>query len=295
MKGYLLDDLKKRIIKALREEEAGLSGVELAKKLGINRVTLSKYLNTLEMMGLIKRKSFGVSNVWYLDQSMEEAYDAKDILDIRKSYMEMLLSYKDGRSILLNAIHSHIDPINIILEVIVPSINTAYELYDRGSITASEVMIINNLALEALVLIKLNANKSSKSRASAILMNALLENDTIGSKVLEVILYIKGWSTYFLGSSSESDLLFDIDLMKFVNKILKEDELLLIVIYANELEHIQGIKEVIEGIRAKTTSNMHILAFAPGDNITFDSKDYHTDDLYKAVEWTEALYNKFRI
>ncbi len=294
MKGYLLDDVKKRIIEALKEEDTGLSGVELAKKTSINRVTLSKYLKMLETMGLIKRKSLGISNVWYLDQSMEDASNAKDILDVRKFYMDTLLNYKDGRSIILNAIYSNMDPINIIVEVIVPTINTAYELYNRGSITASEVMIINNLALEALVLIKISANKSNKSKASAIFMNAPLESNIIGSKVLEIIFYIKGWNTYFLGSpSSESDLLFDIDLMRFINKIWKEDELLLVSIYANEIEHIQGIKEVIEGIRSKT-GNLHILAFAPNDDIIFDDKDYHTDDLYKAIEWAEMLYRKFR-
>lgn len=294
MKGYLLEDVKKRIIESLKEEETGLSGVELAKKVNINRVTLTKYLKVLETMGLVKRKSLGISNVWYLDQSMEKASNAKDILDIRKFYMDMLLNYKDGKSVLLNAVHSNIEPINIIVEVIVPSINTAYELYNRGSITASEVMIINNLALESLILIKLNADRSNKSKASAIFMNAPLESNIIGSKVLEVIFYIKGWNTYFLGSpSSQSDLLFDIDLMRFINKIWKKDELLLVGIYADEVEHIQGIKEVIEDIRSKTGS-LHILAFAPSDDITFDSKDYHTDELYKAIEWAETLYNKFR-
>jgi methanogenic corrinoid protein MtbC1 len=295
MKGYSLDDVKKRIIEALKEEETGLSGVELAKKTSINRVTLSKYLKMLETMGLIKRKSLGISNVWYLDQSMEDASNVKDILDIRKFYMDTLLSYKDGKSIILNAIHSSIDPINIIIEVIVPSVNTAYELYNRGSITASEVMIINNLALESLVLIKMNVNKSNKSKASAIFMNAPLESNIIGSKVLEIIFYIKGWTTYFLGSPSlESDLLFDIDLMRFINKIWKEDELLLISIYANEVGHIQGIKEVIEDIRSKT-GKLHILAFTPSDSMTFDDKDYNTDDLNKAIEWAEMLYNKFRV
>ena len=295
MKGYALDNIKKRIIEALKEEETGLSGVELAKKIKVSRITLTKYLKMLETMGLVKRKSIGISNVWYLDQSMEDASNAKDILDIRKFYMDTLLHYRDGKSIILNAIYSNIDPISIIGEVIVPSINTAYELYNRGSITASEVMIINNLALESLVLIKHNAEKSNKSKATAVFMNAPLEGNIIGSKVLEVILNIKGWNTYFLGSpSSESDLLFDIDLMRFINKIWKEDELLLISIYANEIEHIQGIKEVIEGIRSKTGENIHILAFAPSDNIMLDSKDYHTDDLYKAIEWAEVLYNRFR-
>lgn len=294
MKGYLLEDVKRKIVNALKEEETGLTGVELAKKTGINRVTLSKYLKMLEAKGLIKSKNLGVSNVWYLDESMEEASNANDILDIRKIYMDSLLNFRDSKSILLNAMHSNIDPITLIVEVIVPSINTAYELYNRGNITGSEVMVINNLALESLVLLKLNANRSVKSRTSAIFLNAPLENDIVGSKILEVIFYLKGWNTYFIGLQPETDLLFDIDLMRFINKIWKDDELLLISIYANESEHIQGIKEVIEGIREKSQGRLHILAFTP-NNIELSDKDYNTDDLYKAIEWAEMLYNRFRI
>ena len=53
-KSYSLEEVKQRIVDILARSEAGLSGVELAEKTGINRVTITKYLNILESMGLVK-------------------------------------------------------------------------------------------------------------------------------------------------------------------------------------------------------------------------------------------------
>ena len=53
---YTLDEVKRKIIEALQENAIGLSGVELASAAGINRMTITKYLNILETMRLIKKK-----------------------------------------------------------------------------------------------------------------------------------------------------------------------------------------------------------------------------------------------
>ncbi len=292
MKGYILEDVKKKIVEALKNEEAGLSGIELAKRTGINRVTLIKYLKMLEVIGLVKHKSFGASNVWYLDKAIGDASNIRDILDLRKYYMDALLTFKDVKSMLVNVIHSKMDPINLIIEVIIPSINTVYELYNRGNITASEVMIMNNIALESITLIKFNATRNSIKQASSILISTSLDSNIVSSKILETILYIKGWNTYFIGSL-KPDPLFDIDLTRFLNKIWKEDEMLLICSHADKIESIQGIKEIVEGMRSKTHGMLYMLVygFSIEDSSIFD---YYTDDISKAIEWAEMNYKRFK-
>ena len=48
----------------------GMSGVELAKKTGINRMTITKYLNLLYSIGLIKKKKIGTVNIWFLESGL---------------------------------------------------------------------------------------------------------------------------------------------------------------------------------------------------------------------------------
>ena len=42
---YTLEEVKRRIINVLQSDNTGMSGIELARKTGINRMTITKYLD----------------------------------------------------------------------------------------------------------------------------------------------------------------------------------------------------------------------------------------------------------
>jgi len=288
MHSYTLDEVKRKIIISLKNER-GLSGVELAKRTGINRVTLSKYLKILESMGLIKSKSIGLSNLWYLDKSLEEVTHAKDILDMRNLYLESLINLKEPKALLLNALSSNIDVINIIEEIIIPSINTIYELSKRGNITNSEVMIINNIVLDMLAFLKSNA-KNTNTDLKAIIINPSLEKSIIGSKILDVILYNKGIKTYFLGQILESDPLFDIDLNRFVRKIWSGENALLLGIYTTKMEYIQVINSIIEDIRKRSNGIIYTIILNPNlENDEEKEYEFYTNNISKIIKFVNKL------
>jgi predicted transcriptional regulator len=54
--GYNFEEVKQKVFSALSENYAGLSGIELALKIKINRMTLTKYLNLMLAQGLIRKK-----------------------------------------------------------------------------------------------------------------------------------------------------------------------------------------------------------------------------------------------
>jgi len=58
---YTVEEVKRRIINVLQSDNTGLSGVELARKTGINRMTITKYLDLLHAIGLIKKKEIRLS------------------------------------------------------------------------------------------------------------------------------------------------------------------------------------------------------------------------------------------
>ncbi len=289
MHSYTLDEVKRKIILSLKNEETGLSGIELAKRTGINRVTLSKYLKILESMGLIKSKSIGLSNLWYLDKSLEEVIHAKDILDMRNLYLESLLNLQEPKALLLNSLSSNIDIINIIEEIIIPSINTIYELSKRGNITNAEVMIINNIVLDTLAFLKFNA-KNTNTDLKAIIMNPSLEESIIGSKILDVIFYNKGIKTHFLGQMLESDPLFDIDLNRFIRKIWNGENILLLGIYTTKMEHIQVINSIIEDIRKRSNGIIYTIIFNPNlENDEEKEYDFYTNNISKIIKFVNKL------
>ena len=54
--GYNFEEVKQKVFSALSENYAGLSGIELALRTKINRMTLTKYLNLMLAQGLIRKK-----------------------------------------------------------------------------------------------------------------------------------------------------------------------------------------------------------------------------------------------
>ncbi len=64
--GYNFEEVKQRVFSALFQNYAGLSGIELASKTRINRMTLTKYLNLMLTQGLIRKKKLEqlMSGIW---------------------------------------------------------------------------------------------------------------------------------------------------------------------------------------------------------------------------------------
>ena len=69
---YTLDEVKRKIVDVLQGASTGLSGIELADRTDINRMTITKYLDVLHAMGLVKKKKTGNVNVWFIETGIAD-------------------------------------------------------------------------------------------------------------------------------------------------------------------------------------------------------------------------------
>ncbi len=67
---YTFEQVKRKIFTILEYQATGMSGVELANKTGINRMTITKYLHLLYSIGLIRKKKIGTVNIWFLESGL---------------------------------------------------------------------------------------------------------------------------------------------------------------------------------------------------------------------------------
>ena len=44
VRGYLAEEIREKLILILKDSDSGLSGVEISKKINVNRITMIKYL-----------------------------------------------------------------------------------------------------------------------------------------------------------------------------------------------------------------------------------------------------------
>ena len=82
---YTLEEVKRKIIDVLQSNGTGLSGVELSSQTGINRITITKYLDVLHTIGLIKKKKVGSVNVWFLETGVTDFEFPINYLEVSKN------------------------------------------------------------------------------------------------------------------------------------------------------------------------------------------------------------------
>ena len=71
-RGYNDQEVKSNLITLLSTSKTGLSGVEISAQLGINRVTMTKFLNVFAAEGIIKQRNIGNLNLWLVEEGTEQ-------------------------------------------------------------------------------------------------------------------------------------------------------------------------------------------------------------------------------
>jgi hypothetical protein len=74
-------DNEKKIIDIVKKSPLGLTSSEIAKYLGINRVTLTKYLAVIKEKTLIDFKQFGMAKLWYVPVKLNKEVFFNEIID----------------------------------------------------------------------------------------------------------------------------------------------------------------------------------------------------------------------
>jgi predicted transcriptional regulator len=298
---YTLDEVKRKIINVLQINKTGLSGIELADKTGINRMTITKYLNVLSTIGLIKKKKLGSVNVWFLEAGAIDFEFPVNYLEVQQKFMNSIMLGDENqlRQIILNVINSDIEPIKILTQVILPTLNTLNDLYSRGRLGKTEQISLLNMILELVDLMKFNVQPvEMKSNAFAIIV-AGSEDRIYYAKIGAVSLQILGWNSLYIGNVEQHiDPFFDIDFQRYIMQVWNNKKgLMIICIYASEESSLRFLNAATKSIKAKLKGQVSIvLLVTPDLQLVSEAMDadYRAKDLQSLIEWTESEYKKLK-
>jgi predicted transcriptional regulator len=298
---YTLDEVKRKIINVLQINKTGLSGIELADKTGINRMTITKYLNVLSTIGLIKKKKLGSVNVWFLEAGSIDFEFPVNYLEVQQKFMNSIMLGDENqlRRIILNVINSDIEPIKILTQVILPTLNTLNDLYSRGRLGKTEQISLLNMILELVDLMKFNVQPvEMKSNAFAIIV-AGSEDRIYYAKIGAVSLQILGWNSLYIGNVEQHiDPFFDIDFQRYIMQVWNNKKgLMIICIYASEESSLRFLNAATKSIKAKLKGQVSIvLLVTPDLQLVSEAMDadYRAKDLQSLIEWTESEYKKLK-
>jgi hypothetical protein len=298
---YTLDEVKHKITSLLQGNSAGLSGVELAEKTGINRMTMAKYLNVLLTLGLVGRKKAGPVNIWYLNSGITDLEFPINYLEIQQNYMTATFQNDPEKShgVILSALNSTPDKIKVLSEVIIPTYNTLNELYDRGRLGETERTSILTTLADTIELIKFNSQVESTMQNAHVLFVAGSEDKIVLAKSGAVELKMLGWNSSYIGNVERLiDPFFDIDFQRYIIKSWNEKRgLMILCIFSSQESSLRFLSLAASSLKSKLKGELYTVIFTTSE-LAKRHEDIGADaafnNIQSLVEWCEKKYSTYR-
>jgi hypothetical protein len=275
----------------------GLSGVELAERTGINRMTVTKYLDVMNAMGLVKKKKIGPVNVWVLESGVGDIEFPLNYLQVQQRLIAAILAGEEdqARKIMLSTLNSNVDQVRVLTEVVIPATNTISELYSRGRLGKTDRTFLHSLMMELVDIAKFNVRPvEQKLNANAIFV-AGSDDRVLLAKCASVAFQVQGWNSTYVGNvEDEIDPFFDIDFQRYVSRVWASRRgFMLICIFSSgegSLRFLSSASKALKG-RLKGELRVAISATPELQQAAEEAYDYSAKDLLSLVEWAEREYN----
>jgi methanogenic corrinoid protein MtbC1 len=295
---YTLDEIRRKIIDVLQSAGGtGLSGVELADRIGINRMTVTKYLDVMHAMGLLKKKKIGNVNIWFAQIGVDDIEFPINYIQVQQKVISSILAGDEdhARRILLSVMNSSVDQVRVLTDVIMPAVNTIGELYSRGRLDKTERVFLLNLMMELIDLIKFNVRPAEQKAHAQVVCVAGSEDKTHMAKTASVALLACGWDSIYIGDvGKQIDPFFDIDFQRYLLRLWSSKHgLMLVCIFSSGEGSLRFLSSTAKQLRGKIKGELRIAVIATDEiqPVAQESSDYVAKDLLALVEWAEREFN----
>jgi hypothetical protein len=289
---YTLDEVKRKIVDVLQNAGTGLSGIELADKTGINRMTISKYLDVMNAMGLVKKKKVGTVNVWFLETGIADLEFPVNYTQVQQRLLELALAGEEeqARRLLVSVLNSSADSVKILTDVILPAANTGGELYSRGRLGKTERAHLLALVGEFIDVVKFNAHPAEPRMNAHVLCVAGTEDRAHVAKSAAVAFRILGWDSRYIGNVEQDiDPFFDIDFQRYLSRVWGNKRGLMVVcIFSSGEGPGKFLTSTARTMRGRLKGELRVAALASAE--TEEGPDYVAKDLQSMVDWCERQY-----
>jgi len=291
-RSYDVAELKFQLIKLLRDSKIGISGVEISERLGINRVTMTKYLNVFSAEGVIAEKTIGNVNLWFVHEGIEQFQFPDDYFRVQEKYLDYLTKYSDLAvyNLIRSCLNSDVNVTKLMTEVILPAIPQVQNYFDEGKIGKAEEQLLRTFISKSIQIINLGI-QNSKNEKNVVVISTDSQS-ILKAEAASAAYHSTDWNVFFLGDMSSSiDVLFDLELTKLLSKIWKKKQgLMIVVVFSETEEGLKFFSESFYSVKGKNDDNLHlILSGKIGRKIKLKS-DLQTEKLEDIIQWSQTKF-----
>ena len=291
-RGYRIDELKQKLIEVLQDSKMGMSGIEISEKLNVSRITMTKYLKVLAAEGFLRQKIIGNTNLWFLELGQETFIFPNDYFKVESHYLDYLIKGSESQvfSLIKNCIHSDASVYKLIIEVIIPAINSIQALYDEGKIGNSEVKFLGNVISKSLQIFNQITVESNLKKKIIVLSGD--PESTLLSEAASASFHSTEWTVFHLGDmSSAINVLFDLDFQKLVSKIWKQKSgILIVLVFSKTKERLNFFADSISTLKEKMGKQMSLVLCGKIEKKTKLDCDLQTEKFEDVINWSETVY-----
>jgi predicted transcriptional regulator len=291
-RGYNTEKIRDKLIDILSQSKTGLTGIEIAEKIQVNRVTMSKYLKVFAAEGLIKQKNAGSVNLWFIEAGVDQLNFPADFFLVKNKYMEYVMSgaSREAHNLIRTSLHSGANPSKLINDVIVPAIDAVGNAFENGKIGKSEKNFLNVIISSSISLISLSEEEVNPKKNVVIL--ATDYQSSLHAQAASAAFRTEKWKVSLLGDmSSAIDVMFDIDLQRFLNKAWQRREgIMIITIFSSEEGAIQFFSQAAEASKAKFGKNLHLALCTKLTKKAKITADFVSDNMEALLQWCQTVF-----
>ena len=291
-RGYDETEIKFRLIKLLHSSKSGISGVEISDKLGINRVTMSKYLNKFAAEGTITQKNIGNLNLWFVDEDIEQLNFPDDYFLVQEKFLSHVVDCNERPvyNLIKNCINSKAKMDKIITEIIIPTIPQIKKLFDDGKIGKSEEQLMTGIMLNSIQMITHHSGHSESGK-NVIILSADSESLLL-SESAAAAFRSQNWNVFSIGDISSSiDVLFDLELRKLLSKTWKSKEgVMIIIVFSQSEEGLKFISDSFYSVKEKSENNLFIVLSGKTGKKVKIKGDLSAPKLEDILQWLSLIH-----
>ncbi len=295
-RGYSTEDIREKLILILKDSDSGMSGVEISEKVSINRITMIKYLKVFAAEGLLRQKNIGNVTLWFLEPGQESFVFPDDYFKVTSRYAEYLIKGTEDQvfSLIRNCLHSGAIVTRLILEVILPAIDSVKNLYDEGKIGTSELNLLQTTISKSVQIFN-QLRIVSEPKKNIIVIAADNQSNLI-SEAASASYHSNGWNVFHLGDmSSAINVLFDLDFQKLVGKIWKQKlGILIVVVFSQTGEGLNFFADSINPIKEKSGKRMKLVLCGKVSKKSKIQSDLTSEKIEDILQWSQTVFGNLK-
>ena len=290
-KGYESSEIRQKLIDLLEDSKSGMSGVEISKKLGVNRTTMTKYLKVFAAEGFLRQNNIGNITLWFLESEHEAYSFPDDYFKVAPQYLDKLIKGQETQiySLIKNCINSGATIPKLVTEVIIPSVESIQKLYDDGKIGNTEQKLLQNIISKSLQIFN-QISIDSNPKNNIIVISADAHSNLL-SEAASASLHSDGWQVFHLGDmSSAINVLFDLDLQKLMGKIWKQKSgIMIILVFSNTEEGLHFFAESVNSIKEKLGKKIRLALCGKVGKKTKIQSDLISEKFEDVLQWSKTV------